>query len=103
MTRVSCREIELKQPDGTSNPLWMQLIADDHLDSGPSNFVQELDKFSVVPDDRTPTVAHAVRIMVLSIAVPDQVANNMRAATNGPSMVGAIKSLWLGCPSAQQI
>ena len=78
----------------------MQLISDDPLDSGPSDFLHELDKFSIVPDNKAPTVAHAVQIMALSIAVLDLVASNVRAAPKGQSLVGAIKSLLMGCPSS---
>ena len=54
-------------------------------------------------DTKVPTVAHAVCMMALSIAVPDTIASCMRAATASQTLVGAIKSLWLGCPAGQQV
>ena len=101
LTRVAYREIEINKAPQSGVPLWLQLVADDPLETGPADFVTDLEKLSVVPDARSPSVAHAIRMMALDLAIPYLVANTMRAATTAQTLVGAAKSLWLGYPAGQ--
>ena len=102
LTRVGYRELEINKAPRSGVPLWLQLVSYDTLETGPADFVTDLEKLSVVRDARSPSVA-PIRMMALDLAIPDLVANTMRAATTAQTVEGAAKSLWLGCPAGQQV
>ena len=89
LTRVAYGDIEIHKAPQSGVPLWLQLVADDTPETGLADFVTNLEGLSVAANTRSPWMAHALRMMALDLAIPDLVANTMRAATTAQTLFGA--------------
>ena len=77
---------------GSTTPLWLEMLTSRDIGGSHSNFLDTLDRASVVRDGQAQHVAHSVRVMFQDEGVTESVTAPLNKATSAKALVGGLKS-----------
>ena len=86
----------------TATPLSLEMLTSPGLGGAHANFLDAMDRTSVVPDGQAQHVAHSVRVMFQDEGITESVTAPLGKVTSTKALVGGLKSVWLSTPNLKQ-